>query len=182
MTTLVRPKWAQRNALMQDYYDHHWGLPIHDDYQLFEMLSLEIFEAGLNWSMVWKRRQAFEDAFANFDFREIAFFDDDKIYELAQNSRIIRNHRKIMAVVKNARLVALMADSGTSLDNYLWEMVGGQPLPSPVPLGEALPLRTAASTNVAQQMKADGFSRVGPATAMSLMAAVGMIDVKHLNK
>lgn len=181
METLVRPAWAQKNELMQDYYDHYWGLPLHEDQQLFEMLALEIFQAGLNWSMVWKKRQAFEEAFANFDYQQVALFADTEIHNLVTNPAIIRNHRKIMAVVKNARLVSLMADSGISLDHYLWEMVGGEPLPSPVPMGEALPLRTEASTNVAQQMKADGFVRIGPATAMSLMAAVGMIDVKHLN-
>lgn len=182
MKTLVRPKWAQRNALMQDYYDHYWGIPLHDEYQLFEMLALEIFEAGLNWSMVWKKRQAFEEAFANFDYREIALFSDCQIHELQQISQIIRNHRKIAAVVKNARLVSLMADDGTSLDDYLWGMVGYEPLPSPVKLGEALPLRTEISTNIARQMKVDGFVRIGPATAMSLMSAVGMVDVKHLQK
>ena len=182
MQTTIRPKWAQKSQSMQDYYDQYWGVPVHDDRQLFEMLSLEIFEAGLNWALVWQRRRALEAAFDQFDCQRLALLTEQGITDLLANPTIIRNRDKIIAIVQNARLVTKINSAGQSLDDYLWALVGHQVLPSPVPLDEPLPLKTRVSTNVAQQMKADGFRRVGPATAMSLMAAVGMIDVKHLQK
>lgn len=105
MSNVKRPTWAERTPSMQDYYDHYWGLPEHDDRQLFEMLSLELFQAGLTWRTIWARRAAFERAFADFDIDRVAAFTAADIDRLCQDQTIIRNRRKISAVVANARVV-----------------------------------------------------------------------------
>ena len=105
MCDVRRPAWAEQTPAMRDYYDHYWGLPVHDDRQLFEMLSLELFQAGLTWRTIWDRRQSFEHAFANFDVDRVAAFTAADIDRLCQDKTIIRNRRKISAVVVNARVI-----------------------------------------------------------------------------
>lgn len=175
-----RPSWAEQNEAMRDYYDHYWGFPLHDDQRLFELFSLEVFQAGLSWNGVWQKRAALERAFGHFAIARVAAMDHDDYLRLLGNKAIIRNKRKIVATIHNAQVAQqIRQQRGTGFAEYCWSLVGGQQQPSPVPQGENLPAKNALSERVSQQFRRDGFKGVGPVTAMSFLCAAGMIDVRH---
>jgi DNA-3-methyladenine glycosylase I len=123
-----RCAWAGPDPLYIDYHDNEWGVPLHDDRALFELLILEGAQAGLSWLTVLKKRAAYRKAFDGFDAKRIALYGEEKVAELLQNSGIIRNRLKINATVKNAQaFLALQAEFG-SFDAYLWTFVNGKPL------------------------------------------------------
>ena len=174
MSNVKRPAWAEQSPAMQDYYDHYWGVPEHDDRRLFEMLSLELFQAGLTWRTIWERRAAFERAFANFDVDRVAAFTRDDIDWLCQDRTIIRNRRKISAVVANARVVQDMQRAGRTFADY----VDYQPQRLILGPDELLPAQTAQSQAMAKQFKAAGFKFVGPTIMYSFMTAIGLVNAR----
>lgn len=176
--TKKRPLWAESSELMRDYYDQHWGLPEHDERQLFKMLTLELFQSGLSWSTIWKREQSFVVAFANFDAAKVAQFDQDDFNRLMNDKGIIRNRRKIMATINNAKVIGELRENGETFNNYVWSFVNfkSQRL---ILNGKRLPSQTAESKKMAQQMKKDGFQFIGPTTAYSFMTAVGMVNARE---
>lgn len=178
MSNVKRPTWAERTPSMQDYYDHYWELPEHDDRQLFEMLSLELFQAGLTWRTIWERRAAFERAFADFDIDRVAAFTAADIDRLCQDQTIIRNSRKISAVVANARVVQGLQGSGQTFDDYVWHFVDYQPQRLVLAPDESLPAQTDQSKTMAKQFKADGFRFVGPTIMYSFMTAIGLVNAR----
>lgn len=180
MTKMQRPQWAEQNKIMQDYYDHSWGIPSHDSQWLFELFSLEIFQSGLSWNTIWLKRPAFRRAFANFDVDQVAAMDDADGERLMNDQAIIRNRRKILGTINNAQVVQRMkADQGIDFANYCWSLVDGHQQPSPVKDNKQLPAKTELSVAVSKQMKRDGFKGVGPVVAMSFLCAAGLIDVRH---
>ena len=179
MSNVKRPAWAEQSPAMQDYYDHYWGLPEHDDSQLFEMLSLELFQAGLTWRTIWERREAFERAFASFDVDRVAAFTAANIDRLCQDRTIIRNRRKISAVVANARVVQRLRQAGQTFDDYVWQFVDYQPQRPILAANEPLPAQTAQSQAMAKRFKADGFKFVGPTIMYSFMTAVGLVNARY---
>lgn len=175
---ISRPDWAQQSFAMQDYYDHYWGLPVHDDRQLFEMLSLELFQAGLSWKTIWERKAAFEKAFADFDIQRVARFDSTDVERLCQDQTIIRNRRKITAVIENARVIRQLQERGQSFSDYVWRFVDYHPQRLILNPGEALPAQTTLSETMAKQFKRDGFKFVGPTIMYSFMTAVGLVNAR----
>lgn len=173
-----RPDWAESSDLMQDYYDNLWGFPVHDEQFLFEMLSLELFQAGLSWEIIWKRRAGFERAFDHFEITKVAAYDQSDVERLIADKGIIRNKQKIHAVINNARVVKQMAAAGQSLDDYLWSFVDHQPQRLELAPGEPLPAQTALSQKMAKQMKKDGFKFVGPTIVYSYITAIGMVNAR----
>lgn len=176
--TINRPAWAEKNAEMQYYYDHYWGIPVHDDRQLFAMLSLELFQAGLTWQTIWHRRPAFWVAFNNFEIDKVASFSNQDIERLCQNKQIIRNRRKIAAVVNNAQAVKKIYQTGRTFDDYVWNFVNYQPERLVLKADEDLPAKTVASAKFAKQLKKDGFKFMGPTIAYSFMTAVGLVNAR----
>ena len=171
------PKWAN-SAVMRDYYDHHWGIPVHDERELFKMLTLETFQAGLSWTTIWQRRAAFSAAFAEFDVDKIARFDQYQAEQLMANPKISRNRRKIMATINNARRLQQIHQDGKTLNHFLWSFVNGQPLRIHVDDDQLLPSATPLSTEISRQLKHAGFQFVGPTTIFSLMCAVGIVNAR----
>ena len=175
---IIRPDWANSSVAMQDYYDHYWGFPVHDDRFLFEMLSLEAFQAGLSWTTIWQRRAAFERAFHDFQIAAVAEFDDRDRARLLGDSGIIRNRRKIEATINNARVIQKLAAAGQSFDDYVWQFVDYQPQRLILKSGEPLPAQTSLSRQMARQMKKEGLAFVGPTTVYSFMTAVGLVNAR----
>src|SRR5450432_2933614 len=126
----VRCQWAQSNELFIPYHDEEWGVPVHDDRQLFEMLNLEGAQAGLSWLTILKKRDGYRNAFANFDPVKVARFSDAKQAKLLTDAGIVRHRQKIAAVVTNAKAVLRVQRELGSLDAYVWEFVGGKPITS----------------------------------------------------
>ena len=175
---IKRPNWANKTADMQDYYDHYWGFPVHDDQKLFMMLSLELFQAGLTWQTIWQRRGAFERVFDNFDIKTVANFSGEDINRLCKDETIIRNRRKILAVVNNARIILERHKAGKTFDSYVWHFVNDQPEQLSLTTDDQLPAKTSASEAMAKQMRKDGFKFVGPTIIYSFMTAVGMVNAR----
>lgn len=180
---LARPVWAASDALLRDYYDTEWGMPVRTERGLFERLSLEAFQSGLSWATVLRKRPAFRAAFAGFDPDAVAAFTDADVERLMTDAGIIRNRRKILATVGNARAAVALrgwdgdADDGGDLASFLWSF---RPAATPVPHSHAeVPTASPESVAMAKALKARGFSFVGPTTAFALMEAVGMVDT-HL--
>lgn len=171
--TVSRCPWAV-TPLYEAYHDTEWGVPLHGDDELFERLSLEAFQSGLSWRTILCKRPAFRAAFAGFVIDRVASFDDRDVTRLMADAGIVRNRRKIEAVIHNARVAATMHDS---LDQLLWSFAPPSPRPTPRPAKwEDVPAVTAESTAMAAALKKRGFVFVGPTTAYALMQATGMVD------
>lgn len=173
---LTRPAWAAGTDLLRSYYDTEWGMPVRTEQGLFERLSLETFQAGLSWELVLRKREGFRHAFAGFDPEQVADFREDDIARLLTSPEIIRNDRKIRAVITNARATLALRQQG-GLVNLIWSHQPAQ-TPCPRTLAE-VPTRSPESEALTRELKAAGFRFVGPTMLYALMEAIGMVDT-HL--
>jgi len=158
------------------YHDNEWGKPQHNDQKLFEMLILEGMQAGLSWVTILKKRQAFCEAFDDFDVDKVAQYDDDKIAELLQNKGIIRNRLKINAAVKNARAFQQIQKEYGSFDRYLWHFTDGKQVVSAYTKQSEVPTHNELSDRISEDLKKRGFSFVGTTIIFSYLEAVGVIN------
>ena len=176
---LVRPTWASHDELIRDYYDHEWGLPVHDEVGVFECLVLEGFQAGLSWRTVLAKRNAFRAAFRGFIPDHVAAFDNADIERILTEPGIIRNRRKIEAAITNARAtVALRSDADPNGPSHLGDLVWSyRPPQDPRPRSqEEVPTQLPESQALAADLKGRGFRFVGPTTMLALMAAIGIVN------
>lgn len=178
MTEINRPDWATSNPLMQAYYDEQWGIELHDERELFEMLCLETYQAGLSWQTVLNKRAAFEDAFHHYEIERVAQMTAAEIAAQLHNEKIIRNRLKLNATVNNARAIVKLHASGQTFDDYIWQFVDHQPQRLQVAKAADLPTQTELSVQVSKQMKKDGFKFVGPVTIYSYLLAVGVVNAR----
>jgi DNA-3-methyladenine glycosylase I len=161
---------------MQAYHDLEWGVPLHDETALFELLTLEGAQAGLSWSTILRRRVGYRRAFAGFDVERVAEFDTPEIEQLLANPEIIRNRQKIVSTVENARRVLTLRDEGSSLDAFVWSFVGGKPLVNQfTTLGE-LPAQTPESVAMSKALRKRGFGFVGPTILYAFMQSAGLVN------
>ncbi len=175
---LARPAWAASTDLLRHYYDTEWGMPVRTEQGLFERLSLEAFQAGLSWELILRKREGLRRAFAGFDPDAVAEYHEDDIEKQLANPEIIRNRRKIEAVIRNARAVIALREHGGLVD-LIWSH---QPEKNLLPRTLAdIPNRTPESEALATSLKKAGFSFVGPVTCFALMEAIGMVDTHLLD-
>ncbi|MFT8648942.1 MAG: DNA-3-methyladenine glycosylase I [Bifidobacterium psychraerophilum] len=173
---LHRCSWATGpDEAMRQYHDTEWGTPNHDSRSLFELLSLELMQSGLSWQTVLHKRPAFIKAFHNFDVHTVMDMDSH-IDLLLLDAGIIRNRRKIQAIITNANAVAHLEDNGMSFATYVWQFVDGKPITNYFPDHSQSPCRTPLSDKMSKRMKEDGFSFVGPVVAYSFMEAAGLVN------
>jgi DNA-3-methyladenine glycosylase I len=158
------------------YHDEEWGVPVHDDARLFEMLVLEGAQAGLSWSTILNKRDGYRKAFAGFDPAKVARFTPAKVESLLQDRGIVRNRLKVEAAVANAKATLAVQRELESLDVYLWSFVGGEPIVNRWRrLGE-IPAETEESRAMSKELKRRGFRFVGPTVCYAFMQAVGMVN------
>jgi len=173
---LARPPWAATDPLLRSYYDTEWGMPIHGERDLFERLSLEVFQAGLSWATILRKRPAFRAAFLDFVPEAVASFDERRVEALLGDSAIVRNRPKILATIENARATIALRNAG-GLDALIWSFM---PRTTPVPRTVAeIPTSSAESAALAKALRSRGFRFVGPTSMYALMEAIGMVDT-HL--
>lgn len=173
---LARPPWAEASDILRDYYDTEWGMPVRDERGLYERVTLEAFQSGLSWATVLRKRPAFREAFAGFDPEVVAGFDEADVDRLLADARIIRNRRKILAAITNARATVALRDKG-GLAEFIWSF---QPEETPAPRTMAeVPTASPESVALATALKKEGFVFVGPTTMFALMESVGVVDT-HL--
>jgi len=161
---------------MQAYHDHEWGVPLHEDRALFELLCLEGAQAGLSWSTILKRRDGYRAAFANFDIERVASFGDREIEALLGNAAIVRNRQKIVATVGNARAVLDVQREHGSLDQFVWSFVGGQPLDHAFEAPAQVPASTPESEALSRALRQRGFGFVGPTICYAFMQSAGLVN------
>ncbi len=172
----IRCAWAGSDPLYIDYHDREWGRPVHDDRRLFEFLLLEGAQAGLSWITVLRRRDAYRQAFANFDPALVAAYGPTKVEELLNNPGIIRNRLKILAAIANARAFLLVQEEFGSFDRYIWGLVGNKQIGNSWKSTQEIPARTAVSDAMSKELKKRGFSFVGSTICYAFMQAVGMVN------
>jgi DNA-3-methyladenine glycosylase I len=171
-----RCEWAGSDPLLLEYHDHEWGVPVHADGKLFEMLLLEGAQAGLSWLTVLKKRENFRRAFDGFDAHTIAGYGKKKIASLLADAGIIRNRRKIEAAVTNARGFLSVQKEFGSFDAYIWQFVGGRAIQNEWRALRELPARTPESEAMSKDLVKRGFKFVGPTICYAFMQAVGMVN------
>lgn len=173
---LARPAWAANDAMLREYYDTEWGMPVHDERGVFERLSLEAFQSGLSWRTILAKRPAFRAAFADFDPDVVTTFGDDDVERLMADAGIVRNRAKIRATITNAAAtVALRADGG--LADLVWSF-RPEVTPAPRTIAE-VPTTSDESVALSKTLRKRGFVFVGPTTMHALMEALGIVDT-HL--
>ena len=174
---LKRCDWATgASPLDVEYHDMEWGVPVHDDVRLFEMITLEGAQAGLSWSTVLAKREGYRKAFAGFDPRQVARFDAAQIEKLLLDPGIVRNRLKVKSTVSNARaFLDVQAVSG-SFDSYVWQFVDGRPIVNTWRNRSEVPTSTPISDAMSKDLKQRGFRFVGTTILYAFMQATGMID------
>jgi DNA-3-methyladenine glycosylase I len=173
---IKRCAWSDGDPLMLEYHDQEWGVPVHDDNRLFEMLVLESMQSGLSWITVLRKRKAFQTAFRQFDPDHVAKFGTRQIEKLLANPEIIRNRAKVEAAVANARATLLVQEKYGSLDSFVWRIVDGKTLVHRWADYHQAPAKTPESETLAKVCKEHGFRFIGPTVAYSFMQAVGMVN------
>lgn len=176
MNTLIKCPWALNSPLETHYHDVDWGVPVHDDRLLFEMLILEGAQAGLSWATILKKRAAYQAAFDQFDATRIAAYGEDKINALMADSGIVRNRLKINAAITNAKaFLAVQAEYG-SFAAYIWQFVDGTPIQNHWQSAAEVPVSTAISELMSKSLKKLGFKFVGSTICYAYMQAIGMVN------
>lgn len=171
-----RCSWCGADPLYVQYHDEEWGKPVHDDRVHFEFLILESAQAGLSWITILRKREAYREAFADFDPEKVARFDEGKIDALMQNPGIVRNRRKIEAAVTNARVFLEIQKAHGSFDSYLWGFVDGQTLDLKLTDESEIPAKTELSERVSKDLKKRGMKFLGPVIVYSHLQAVGIVN------
>lgn len=176
MEPLTRCTWAERSPLEQAYHDSEWGTPVHDDHLLFEFLILEGAQAGLSWTTILRKRDAYRTAFDGFDPERVARYGETKIGELLANPGIVRNRLKIAAAVNNARRFLAVKERFDSFNAYLWRFVDGCPRQNTWRSMAEVPARTAESDALSKDLEKRGFRFVGSVICYAYMQAIGMVN------
>ncbi len=168
--------WGTHNPLMLAYHDTEWGVPQHDDRALFEMLTLDAFQAGLSWQIILTKRKEFRRAFHRFNARRIAQYTADDVARLLANPGIIRNRAKILATINNAQCFLEIQKEFGSFDKYIWQFVGGKTKRNKFKSLKEIPAKSPESDAMSQDLRARGFQFVGSTICYAFMQSAGMVN------
>ena len=164
------------HEILAAYHDTEWGVPVNDDRLLFEMLTLEGAQAGLNWEIVLKKRAGYKDAFHDFDLHKVIAMSDAELETLRENIGIIRNHLKIYSVRKNASVIAQIQKEYGSFASYLWGFVDGKQIKNSFTSLDDVPASTPVSDAISKDLKKRGMSFVGSTIIYAFIQGVGLVD------
>lgn len=163
----------EKSELYVKYHDEEWGVPKYDDKELFELLILESFQAGLAWITVLKKRETFRKAFDNFDVEKVASYDDFKVEELLKNEGIIRSRGKILAAISNAKIFIEIQNEFGSFSHYIWGFTDNKVIKADY---DTLPASTPLSDKISKDLKKRGMKYVGTVIVYSYLQAIGVVD------
>lgn len=176
----MRCDWCKGSNIYEQYHDQEWGKPEFDSLKLFEKLCLEGQQAGLSWITVLKKREAYRQAFHQFNPEKIAKMGEEEIDLLMQNAGLIRHRAKLEAIIKNAKAYITMQQNGEDFSRFIWSFVNYQPQINDVPTLEAVPAHTETSKAMSKALKKRGFVFVGETTCYAFMQSMGLVN-DHLN-
>ncbi len=172
-----RCTWVKlTNPLYIAYHDQEWGKPLHNEHDLFELLCMETYQAGLSWETILNKRQAFREAFHGYDLNKVATMSDAELDEILQNPNVIRNRLKIYATRANAQAFLQVQKDFGSFDHYLWSWVNFTPLDNSVKDYRQAPAKTDLSEQLSKDMKKRGFKFTGPVCVYSYLQAAGLVN------
>jgi DNA-3-methyladenine glycosylase I len=177
---VIRCHWAS-NALNIPYHDQEWGVPLHDDAKLFELLILEGAQAGLSWDTILQKRARYREVFDGFDPEKVARYDKNKVRQLLADAGIIRNRLKIDSTISNARSFLKIQEEFGTFDAYIWRFVDGRPKQNAWKTHQRVPARTAESDAMSKDLKKRGFRFVGSTICYAFMQATGMVNDHVVN-
>ncbi len=163
------------------YHDNEWGKPVKNDNELFELMILELFQAGLNWYIILQKRKDFKIAFENFIPKKVAFFNKKKIDQLLNNSKIIRNRLKIQSSINNAKRFLEVQNEFGSFSNYIWDFTNNYPIINTWKKSIDIPCESKLSRTISKDLKKRGFQFFGPTITYSFMQAAGLINDHTIN-
>ncbi len=176
MKAMNRCAWVDSSDLYTKYHDTEWGIPSYDDNHLFEMLILEGAQAGLSWTTILKKRDAYREAYYGFDPEKIAKFTKKKKEQLLRNPGIVRNRLKVDASVQNAKVFVDIQSKEGSFSEFIWSFVAGKPIINKWRNTNEIPTETIESQTMSKALKKKGFRFVGPTICYAFMQAVGMVN------
>ncbi len=168
--------WAFANETDRFYHDHEWGVPVHDDRQMFEHLTLECLQCGLSWGLMMKKREIFRQCFENFEYDKIAAFGEDDVQRILNTEGMLRSERKIRAVIQNARCYRKIREEFGSFCNYLWGYTNEKTILYDGHADGRIPVSNGLSDRISRDLKKRGFQFVGPITIYSHLQACGVIN------
>lgn len=163
----------EKSEIYTKYHDEEWGIPKHDDHELFELLILESFQAGLSWITILKKRENFRKAFDNFDIQKVANYNNEKIAELLSNTGIIRSKNKILSAINNAKIFMQIQKDFGSFANYIWSFTGNKVLKN---TNGKIITSSSLSDEISKDLKRRGMKYVGTVIIYSYLQAIGIID------
>ena len=164
------------NARYVDYHDEDWGVPVHNDTMLFEMLVLEGAQAGLSWQTILNKREQYKKAFDGFDPVLVAAYDDKKEASLLQDAGIVRNRLKIKSAIRNAKVFLAIQQECGSFDAYIWAFVKNKPIQNTFDTLAQVPAQTPLSETIAKDLKKRGMNFIGPTIMYAYMQSIGMVN------
>lgn len=164
------------DALMAEYHDKEWGVPVHDDRHLFEVLILDGAQAGLSWRTILNKRENYRKAFDNFDVKRVAKYDAKKVQKLLQDKGIVRNKLKIASAIRNAKAFMEIQKEFGSFDTYIWKFVSDKPIKNKWKRISDLPARTELSDAISYDLKRRGMNFVGSTIVYAIMQTIGMVN------
>jgi len=173
---LSRCSWVTDDPVYIDYHDGEWGVPLHGDRRLFELLMLEGAQAGLSWITVLRKRDGYRRAFDDFEPEKVARYGDQEIAQLLANSEIVRNRLKVHAAVTNAKVLLAVQTECGSFDTYLWKFVNGRPMQNAWRTLREVPVSTKESDAMSKDLTKRGFKFVGTTICYAFMQAAGMVN------
>lgn len=174
--SLKRCPWAEVSDRDQNYHDTEWGVPVHEDHQLFEMLTLEGAQAGLSWSTILAKREGYRKLFVNFDPQKVARFSTKRIEKILLDTSIVRHRGKIESTVSNAKAVIQLQKEHGSFSKFIWDFLDGEPLQNQYKKMSEVPAETPTSVAMSKELKRLGFRFVGPTTCYAFMQAAGLVN------
>jgi len=173
---IKRCTWAGNDPLYQKYHDDEWGVPVHDDRKLFEMLILEGAQAGLSWITILRKRENYRKAFDNFEAEKISKYNSKKINQLLENEGIIRNRLKIAAAINNAKCFLEVQKEFGTFDKFIWQFTNRKQLKNKFKTLKEIPAKTEISDMMSKELKKRGFKFTGSTICYAFMQAVGMVN------
>ena len=177
-----RCTWVpQGNILYEKYHDEEWGVPVHADRKLFEMLILEGAQAGLSWETILKKRKEYRKAFDNFHVKKVAAYDAKKVRTLLMNEGVVRNKLKIASAIRNARVFLEIQQEYGSFNAYIWDVVGKVPIQNARRNLSEIPAKTEISDAISKDLKKRGMNFVGSTIIYAYMQSIGMVNDHEIN-
>ncbi|MED5484810.1 MAG: DNA-3-methyladenine glycosylase I [Pseudomonadota bacterium] len=168
--------WSNSHDIYMEYHDNEWGIPEFNGKKLFEILTLETFQSGLSWIIILKKRDNFRIAFDNFNPKAISRYDDKKLSELMENKSIVRNKKKILSTMNNAKIYNDFFKKPENFSDFFWSYVNHKPIINSRKKLSDIPKDTTLSKKISKKMKELGFTFCGPVTVYSFMQAAGIVN------